>query len=740
MKNNIIEGISLENFRVFKDKSNFELAPITILTGANSSGKSTLIKAQKLLKTFWEEENNSHNLDINRGNLSHQLGDYENVINDKNENNEIKITYSLKPIYVLGKLIVEVVFTKDEDSQLKNGKLKFFSIRRDKDNHLLFSILKEKESDEDFVRILREQESAKCFIDRLYFINTLFSEINVANSYAAAARKYVIRTKTEFKNGEIKEKNGYKGPYILSLSNGNTFVANTIVGGTPEMYEMLGDDIGYMEFFYEPEITDEFCNHIKVEKSLFNELNQQYDLFKLGESGSNSFFRDEPMFDFFNNIEVRGINEINYTIRQFHITDLEKYEYLPHLLELISKIPKEKYNEFEICFWDLLRIEYPVIDNIFTLDTFINFCGSFNTVHDFWDNGFDELERVKTYLIENVKVDFDSFLKKIEIERNKRSSDSKLSSKENIESYIKKIFTRKYFYKQTDFRRGYYYDDFQTMLNYLDDLFKALFSKEYIKNLGRIDNPKNGIKKYEILFENFGKLFSDIVNMCIKEAYSEMCFIDAVRASSQRLYSFDSGNSFNVFLRKFLDKKMNKKFLNKWINEFEIGDKIEFDLIRGVGTEIFIIKGDKKINIVDLGYGVTQLLPLLLNIIYALSIGNSCVVVEEPEANLHPKFQSKLADLFFDAYKQFGIHFIIETHSEYFIRKLQYLTAKGDTKPADTVIHYIGNPNATKREPEEEQVRTIHIKSNGQLTKPFESGFFDEADNLALLLLDYPLN
>ena len=115
-------------------------------------------------------------------------------------------------------------------------------------------------------------------------------------------------------------------------------------------------------------------------------------------------------------------------------------------------------------------------------------------------------------------------------------------------------------------------------------------------------------------------------------------------------------------------------------------------------------------------------------------------MIEEPETNLHPKFQSKLADLFIDAYKTFKINFIVETHSEYLIRKLQFLTAKGDANTEDTVLYYIGNPDSKKREPGEEQVRKIVIQKNGRLSKPLGSGFYDEADNLSLAMMKYSLN
>ena len=124
-----------------------------------------------------------------------------------------------------------------------------------------------------------------------------------------------------------------------------------------------------------------------------------------------------------------------------------------------------------------------------------------------------------------------------------------------------------------------------------------------------------------------------------------------------------------------------------------------------------------------MGFGVSQLLPIIL----ACYPGNKIVAIEEPETNLHPALQSKLADFFIDAAQQFNIQFIIETHSEYLIRKLQYLTAKTDSnlEPEDTVIYYFSHPD--KVPVGEDQVKKININDDGSLTDDFGTGFFDEA-------------
>ncbi len=82
-----------------------------------------------------------------------------------------------------------------------------------------------------------------------------------------------------------------------------------------------------------------------------------------------------------------------------------------------------------------------------------------------------------------------------------------------------------------------------------------------------------------------------------------------------------------------------------------------------------------------------------------------------------------------------NIQFIIETHSEYLIRKLQYLTAKGIVKPAETIIYYFNPPDQI---PEgERQVVKISIEKDGGLSKNFGKGFYDEASNLDLMLYQH---
>ena len=110
------------------------------------------------------------------------------------------------------------------------------------------------------------------------------------------------------------------------------------------------------------------------------------------------------------------------------------------------------------------------------------------------------------------------------------------------------------------------------------------------------------------------------------------------------------------------------------------------------------------------------------------------VIFEEPEQNLHPALQSKLADLFMEVSK-LGASVLVETHSEYLVRRSQVLVAEQKYKDEQELaekcpfkVYYI--PEASKGQPYDMEYRT-----DGKFGKKFGKGFFDVADGLMLDLL-----
>ena len=81
-----------------------------------------------------------------------------------------------------------------------------------------------------------------------------------------------------------------------------------------------------------------------------------------------------------------------------------------------------------------------------------------------------------------------------------------------------------------------------------------------------------------------------------------------------------------------------------------------------------------------------------------------------------------------DANTQYGIHFLVESHSEYLIRKLQLLVSQKEIDSKDISLLYI---NPKSRPSYQSMITDIGIDVDGSLRHEFGSGFFDESLRLS---------
>jgi len=93
-----------------------------------------------------------------------------------------------------------------------------------------------------------------------------------------------------------------------------------------------------------------------------------------------------------------------------------------------------------------------------------------------------------------------------------------------------------------------------------------------------------------------------------------------------------------------------------------------------------------EVLITDVGFGVSQILPVLVLCYYVPE--GSIVLLEQPEIHLHPSVQCGLADVFIDAVKNRNIQIILESHSEHLLRRLQRRIAEAKLDPKDTALYF----------------------------------------------------
>lgn len=107
---------------------------------------------------------------------------------------------------------------------------------------------------------------------------------------------------------------------------------------------------------------------------------------------------------------------------------------------------------------------------------------------------------------------------------------------------------------------------------------------------------------------------------------------------------------------------------------------------------------EDEVNLTDVGFGISQVLPVLVQCFYAPQ--GSIILMEQPEIHLHPSAQSALADVMIDVINSCengqprNIQLIIESHSEHFLRRLQRRIAE-DVVSQDKVSAYFANITKT---------------------------------------------
>lgn len=223
-------------------------------------------------------------------------------------------------------------------------------------------------------------------------------------------------------------------------------------------------------------------------------------------------------------------------------------------------------------------------------------------------------------------------------------------------------------------------------------------------------------------------------------------YIYAHGVTQKVLFNINDKNDYMAqTLHDFIVEKtgdVEDEFIKKCLNEFGLGT--DYD-VHSIGGEAYIIqiknKNGRMVYLADLGMGTNQLVILIFRlaiIIHKQRMRGATpykptIIIEEPEQNMHPAFQSKLATLFYEVNRDYGFSFIVETHSEYLVRKSQVIVAQQKYTNEEELKDK--NPFIVYYFPSEGTPYEMGYRMNGRFVNKFKKGFYDEADTLALELL-----
>lgn len=156
-----------------------------------------------------------------------------------------------------------------------------------------------------------------------------------------------------------------------------------------------------------------------------------------------------------------------------------------------------------------------------------------------------------------------------------------------------------------------------------------------------------------------------------------------------------------------------------WLNK--MGLSASFDIKKVIGTtyqvEIKPIGSDKPVLLPDMGFGISQVLPVLVAC-YTVPEG-STLLIEQPEMHLHPSAQSVLADMFIEVMQQRKVQLIIESHSEHLLARLQRRMAEQKLDVNDTAFYFCRLEDGVS------QIEALQLDKYGEI-KNYPHDFFGD--------------
>lgn len=155
-----------------------------------------------------------------------------------------------------------------------------------------------------------------------------------------------------------------------------------------------------------------------------------------------------------------------------------------------------------------------------------------------------------------------------------------------------------------------------------------------------------------------------------------------------------------------------------WRHILGVDVTVRVEEVRRAGFTVKVdAPGAEGLSFSQVGFGLSQLWPILVASL--VSRPGDLVIIETPEAHLHPAAQHRVAALFVELAKR-GRQVIVETHSEHLVMAMSLAIKEGALPADDVAVHFFAQQEG------QTLIERIPIDASGRRLKAPE-GFFDQA-------------
>ncbi len=203
------------------------------------------------------------------------------------------------------------------------------------------------------------------------------------------------------------------------------------------------------------------------------------------------------------------------------------------------------------------------------------------------------------------------------------------------------------------------------------------------------------------------------------------------------LYSIGSDSNFKVYENMKNSNEASERLelqVNAWMSEISPGIKvkaipyIEANMM-GLRYGQSSVMGEESTNAVNMGFGVSYVLPIIISLLKARK--GDLLVLENPEAHIHPKGQRQIGELIAKAAAN-GIQIIVETHSDHILNGIRLSVKNGEIETKQVKLNYF-NVYEDRDGMIKHDMTTPEILPDGSLSN-WPDGFFDEWDKAVGML------
>ncbi|WP_082596335.1 AAA family ATPase [Sphingomonas sp. Root241] len=262
--------------------------------------------------------------------------------------------------------------------------------------------------------------------------------------------------------------------------------------------------------------------------------------------------------------------------------------------------------------------------------------------------------------------------------------------------------------------------------------------KKYAHELGEAFKSREleEIRRLTLLAEMSSILSS--FGQSVQASFLSSAYIGPARATGERYYRHQElavdqidaqGRNLPMFLYSLPESQ--RESFSEWLSQ-SLGYALKVTRTGGhLQIELRESSESKFHNLADMGYGFSQILPVLAQIWSWQNISNReapspFIAIEQPELHLHPAYQSRIADILCQAVNDSRTersarraNFVVETHSEALINRLGELIYNQIISP-EMVAIYIFQRDSTS---EATNIIRSHFDSSGSLIN-WPLGFF----------------